>query len=55
MLKAIFATKEVDTIVDEELERTLRSIYARMDRMLERDTTRKLKFNSVQTPITTRH
>ena len=55
MLKAIFATKNVEAVVDEEFERTMRAIYARIDRMLERDTMRKLKFNAVETPITTRH
>jgi hypothetical protein len=44
MFKALFRTNTVADDVDAELEATMRNIHARMDRMLEREHMKQIRF-----------
>jgi hypothetical protein len=48
MFKALFKTNTVADEIDAELEATMRNIHARMDRMLEREHMRQIRFATAE-------
>lgn len=46
MFKALFKTNTVADDMDAEIEATMRNIHARMDRMLERDHMKQIRFTT---------
>jgi hypothetical protein len=48
MFKALFKTDTVDAQLDAELEAAMRNIHARMDRMLEREHMKQIRFTTIE-------
>lgn len=48
MFKTLFKTDTVDVNFDAEIEATMRNIHARMDRMLEREHMKQIRFGTTE-------
>ncbi len=48
MFKALFKTNSAAEDLDAELEATMRNIHARMDRMLEREHMKQIRFATAE-------
>ena len=48
MFKSLFKTNTVDEQLDAEVEAAMRNIHARLDRMLERDHMKQIRFSSAE-------
>jgi hypothetical protein len=49
MFKALFKSNTVDDHLEAEIEATMRNIHARMDRMLEREHMKQIRFGTAET------
>jgi hypothetical protein len=49
MFKALFKSDAADDQLEAEIEATMRNIHARMDRMLEREHMKQIRFATAET------
>jgi hypothetical protein len=48
MFKSFFITREVESSVDLEFERTMQNIHSRMERMLEAEQLKRQRFSTIE-------